>query len=132
MATTPIPQPPDVTVQGAPAPAGPSINRAPGGEAGMAANGPSQNQMMMQMQSKVEEFEKITAELFQLLSMADPQAQALFVPVAQGGAAIKQRVAQMIERGQQGPAAPAQASPSSQPAEAAPGPAAAPQMQAAA
>ncbi len=67
---------------------------------------PDPQQMFMMYGQKVEELEKNAESMMQLMAVIDPEGQALLVPIAQAGSALKARVKQMAERYQAGPGAP--------------------------
>ena len=113
--TAGAPTPPDVSAQGQPPT--PSINQGQPSQ-----NGPTQQQMIQQIQSELGKFEESTGNLYNLMQNADPQAMALFKQLAEVGKAIKDRVAKLTQAQGQGAATPQPAQQASNPAEAPPGP----------
>jgi hypothetical protein len=109
-----MPPPPDVAAQGQPTPA---INQ---GKA--QPNGPSQGQLIQQIQSSLAGFEKSTGDLYEFMKDADPQSMGLFKQLATIGTAIKERVAKVTQAQGQGAATPAPAAQATNPAEEPPGP----------
>ncbi len=116
-ATESAPQPPGVTAQGQPSP---SINRMPA-----KPNGPDSSQMIQGIQGELQKFEESTGNLYNFMQQADPQAMGLFKQLAEVGKAIKERVAKLTQAQGNGASTPATATPSANPAEETPGPAAA-------
>lgn len=74
----------------------------------------------------MKQFEETTGQLFALMSNADPQSKALFMNLAEIGNAIKERVVKLKNNSGQGAGTPEPAQQATNPAEAPPGPVAAP------
>ena len=108
------PPPPDVAAQGQPTP---SINQGRPSQ-----QGPTQQQMIQQIQTELGKFEESTGNLYNLMQNADPQAMALFQQLAQVGKAIKERVGKLSQAQGSGASTPPPAQQSVNPAEETAGP----------
>jgi len=79
---------------------------------------PDRQQVMEQYGQKIQGLAQLAGEIMQLQAIADPEGQALLVPIAQAGKALEARLKEMVQRQQAGPGAPggAQASGGGSPA----------------
>ncbi len=80
--------------------------------------------MIQGIQAELQKFEESTGNLYNFMQEADPQAMGLFKQLAEVGKAIKERVAKLSSAQGNGASSPAKATPSTNPAEETPGPAA--------
>ncbi len=81
--------------------------------------------MIQGIQAELGKFEESTGNLYNFMQQADPQSMGLFKQLAEIGKAIKERVAKISSAQGNGAATPQPATPSTNPAEETPGPAAA-------
>ena len=116
MASAAFPQPPDIRAQAQqqepPMPQsamgalGQSLEQGSGQGPQDSPAGASGKEVIQQLTQKVQQWETITGEIYQMLGTVKPPLQALMGPVAQAGNALKQEIGKIAQTFGQAPGTP--------------------------